>query len=366
MKRSYLLLVPAMILASCGGGSKDPAAQLAELKKQRGEIDAKIKTLEASGAGADSTGGKATAVILQEVQPTVFNSFIEVQSQVTGDQVVNATARTMGIINRILVREGQQVHQGQVLATLDAAVMEQQIKTLEPQIDLAKTLYEKQQKLWEQNIGTEVQLMSSKTQYESLLKQKAALQAQRDLYNVVSPISGTVDAVSMKVGDNAQMPTAFIRVVNTNNLKAEASLGENYLGKVKAGDMAMLIFPDLNDTVKAKISYVSKSVDPMSRAFHVEVKLTNSNKLHPNMSCILKIANYENPKALVIPVSVIQKTGQGEIVYVAAGDKARIAQVRTGRNSNGLVEVLEGLNPGDKVVVAGFEDLDDGEAIKVE
>lgn len=364
MKQLVYLLIPAMIIASCGGGNKSGSEDLEKLKKERAELDTKIKKME--GSKPDTAKGRVTAVAIAELQPQTFNSFIEVQSQITGDQVVNATARTMGTVNHVNVRVGQQVHQGQVLATLDAVVAEQQIKAMEPQIELAKSLYEKQQKLWEQNIGTEVQLMSAKTQYDNLLKQKSVLQAGKDLYNIISPISGTVDAVNMKVGDNGQMPNVNIRVVNTSTLKAEANLGENYLGKVKAGDVTLLIFPDTHDTMKAKISFVSKSVDPMSRAFLVEVKLPGSSKLHPNMSCILKIANYESHNALVIPVSVIQKTSHGEMVYIAEGNKAKSVMITTGRNSNGQVEVLSGLKAGDKIIVAGFEDLDNGEAINVQ
>jgi membrane fusion protein, multidrug efflux system len=361
MKRSYLLLVPAMILASCGGGSKDPAAALAGLKKQRAELDAQITKLE---AGNKANNVKATAVSVMDLQPSVFNGFIEVQSQITGDQVVNATARAMGTVNNVLVQVGQQVHQGQVLATLDAAIADQQVKAMEPQIELAKALYEKQQKLWQQNIGTEVQLMSAKTNYENLIKQKAVAQAGKDLYTIISPISGVVDAVNLKVGDQSSM--GFIRVVNTAKLKAEANLGENYIGRVKIGDPATLIFLDMNDSVKANITYVSKAVDPLSRAFMVQIKLPNSSKLHPNMSCIMKIANYENNKALVVPVSVIQKTSEGDVVYVAKDGKARAVTVAKGRNSNGNVEILSGLEAGDKVIIAGFEDLENGEAVAIQ
>lgn len=361
MKRSYLLLIPAIVFASCGGGSKDPSAELAALKKERAALDMKIKTLELNNK--DTSGGKVTAISVAEIQPTVFNAFIEVQSQINGDEVVNATARTVGTVNRVNVQVGQHVNQGQVLATLDAAIAQQQIDAMEPQIELAKALYEKQQKLWEQNIGTEVQLMSAKTQYENLLKQKAVAKAGRDLNNITSPISGTVDMVSLKVGDQSQSPSAFIRVVNTSKLKAEANLGENYIGKVKVGDPAFLIFPDNKDTIKTKISFVSRAVDQMSRSFLVQIKLGGNNNLHPNMSCILKIANYENKNALVVPVSVIQKTSEGEMVYVADGNKAKIKMITTGRNSNGMVEVLSGLEAGDKVIVAGYEDLDEGETI---
>ncbi len=363
MKRSYLLLIPAIIFASCGG-SNNSGGDIATLKKQRAELDIKIKALEA--ANKDTSGGRATAVSVVDLQPIRFNSYIEVQSQINGDEVVNATARNQGTISHVYAQVGQQVRQGQVLATLDASVVDQQIKAMEPQIELAKALYEKQQKLWEQNIGTEVQLMSSKTAYENLLKQREVAQAGKNLNNIISPISGTVDMVSMKVGDQGTSPIAFIRVVNTNKLKAEASLGENYLGKVKVGDPATLIFPDTQDTLKTKISFVSRAVDVLSRSFLVQIKLGNSKNLHPNMSCILKIANYENPTALVIPVSVIQKTSEGEMVYVADGNKAKLKMITTGRNANGQVEVLSGLAAGDKVIVAGFEDLDEGEAISVQ
>ncbi len=362
MKRIFLLAVPAMILASCRGNAGDPTVQLSALKKQRAELDVKIQKLEAGNK--DKTGGKLTAVSVAELQPTVFNGIIEVQAQINGDEIVNATARTMGTVNRVNVQVGQAVRKGQVLASLDNVIADQQIAALEPQIQLTKALYEKQQKLWEQNIGTEVQLMSAKATYENLVKQKAVLQANKDLYNILSPINGTVDMVGLKVGD--QSAAGFIRVVNTSNLKAEANLGENYIGKVKVGDPATLLFPDMNDSVKAKITFVSKAVDPLSRSFTVQIKLGNNNKLHPNMSSILKIANYENPKAIVVPVSVIQKTSEGQMVYIADGNKAKIVNIVTGRNANGMVEVLSGLEAGDKIIIAGYEDLDNGEPIAIQ
>lgn len=362
MKRLFLLAIPAMILASCGGNAGDPTVQLSALKKQRADLDIKIQKLEAGNK--DKNGGKLTAVSVAELQPTVFKGIIEVQAQINGDEIVNATARTMGTVNRVNVQVGQAVRKGQVLASLDNVIADQQIAALEPQIQLTKSLYEKQQKLWEQNIGTEVQLMSAKATYENLVKQKAVLQANKDLYNILSPINGTVDMVGLKVGD--QSAAGFIRVVNTSNLKAEANLGENYIGKVKLGDPATLVFPDMNDSVKAKITFVSKAVDPLSRSFTVQIKLGNNNKLHPNMSSILKIANYENPKAIVVPVSVIQKTSEGQMVYIADGNKAKLVSIVTGRNANGMVEVLSGLEAGDKIIIAGYEDLDNGEPIAIQ
>lgn len=347
MKRSiYIIAAATLILASCGGG------------------DTEKKTTK-----TDSTATrKAISVSVMEVQPAPFTAYIEIQSQIVGDENVNAMAQlpTAAAVRSIHVKVGQRVSKGQLLASLDATTVEQQIKALEPNIILAKTMYEKQQKLWEQQIGTEVQLLQSKANYESAIAGKAALVAQRNLYRIVSPINGTVDQINLKVGDLAGgMNPNGIRVVDLDKMKAEAKLGENYLGKVKAGDEVILVMPDLQDSIVTKISYVAQSVDPVSRAFIVEVKLGANKKLRPNMSCQMKIANYKNSNAITVPVSVIQKTSEGDMLYVADANKAKAVMVSTGNNSNGLVEILSGLEAGQKVIVQGFEELDNGAPISV-
>ena len=370
MKRSvYLLLIPTIILAACGGGDKSgkkAEAELTKLKKERAALDEKISKLEAQNKGNDS--GKATPVSVLQVQPQTFSSYVEVQANVNGEQNVTATPQAPGIVQSITVKVGQHVSKGQILARLDAAAVEQQIKGIDAQVALNKSLYERQQKLWAQNIGTEVQLLSAKTQYEATSKQRAALIAQRDMYTIKSPISGVVDAVNVKEGDIASPgnPATSIRVVNSDALKVQANLGENYLGQVNDGDPVNLVFEGRQDTMRTKLTYVSKAVDPISRAFQVEVRLGNNSKLHPNMSCKMQIANYQNNKAIVIPVNVIQKTADGEMVFIADGNKAKSVMIKTGRSSNGYVEVLSGLNPGDKVITEGYEEVDNGEQISVE
>ena len=364
MKRLLYLLIPAMIMASCDNGGKkgNPAEELISLKKQKAEIEAKIMKLEAG----KTDSGKVTPVAVLELQPTEFKGNIEVQSAITGDENIVASAQTPGIVKSILVHTGQKVTEGQVLATLDAAPIDHQIEALSPQLGLTKTLYEKQQNLWSQNIGTEVQLMSAKTSYESVQKQIAALKSQRDMYRVVSSISGTIDEVDMKVGEMSSPGISGIRVVKYDKLRAEAKLGENYLGKVNEGDPVTIVMPSQNDSINTTISYVAQSVDVMSRSFLVYVRLNNSNKLHPNMSCIMKIANYSNKNALVVPVSVIQNTQDGQMVFVADGNKAKAVTVTTGRNSNGQVEILSGLNAGDKVITAGYEEMENGQRIIIQ
>ena len=365
MKRLIYLLIPAMIFASCGG-KQDKATELAKLKKERGEIDLKIKALEAGSTDS----AKVIPVSVITLATGNFNAYVEVQSQISGDENILVVPQAQGSVKSIMVQAGQKVHKGQVLATLDASPVDMQIETLGPQLTLTKALYEKQQALWKQNIGTEVQLMSSKAQYEGVQKQIEALKAQRDLYRIVSPISGVVDALNLKVGDYASPAAAAmgsgIKVVSYDKLKAEANLGENYLGSVKQGNAVTLIMPDVHDTIKTKLSYVSQAIDPVSRAFMVQVHLPDNNKLHPNMSCIMKIANYNNPNALVVPVSVIQKTSQGSMIYITDGKTAKPVLVTTGRNSNGMVEILSGLKAGDQVITAGYESMEDVQQITIQ
>lgn len=366
MKYSVYLLLTTVMLAACGGGDKagNKEQQLAKLKKERTELDVKIQKLETEAN--KNKDRKATPVSVVEAQPQKFNAFIEVQSQITGDENVNATSQAPGTVTSILVRAGQKVSKGQTLAILDASYIDQQIQGADVQVALTKQLYEKQQKLWAQNIGTQVQLMTAKAAYEGAVKQKAALVAQRSMSTIKSPISGTVDQVNVKVGDVAGGASQnYIRVVNFDKLKAEANLGENYLGKVKQNDPVTIVLPDLNDSIQTKLSYVSQAVDPISRAFMVQVRLGSNKKLHPNMSCRMKIANYEASNALIVPVSIIQKTAGGDMLYIADGNKAKAVKVTVGRNSNGMVEILSGLNAGDRVITEGYEELDNGEPVEV-
>lgn len=366
MKRSVILLLTTIILASCGSGEQkqdNAAAKLDKLKKERAELDGKIAKLEAQVL--KDNPGKPVAVSVRVLQPGEFNSYIEVQASVSGDENIVATPQAPGVVKAVHVRPGQQVGRGQILATLDAAAVEQQIKAQEAQLTLVKQVYEKQQKLWSQNIGSEIQLLTAKANYESSQKNYEALLAQRNMYTIKSPISGTVDAVGIKPGD-ATGPGMFgIRVVSFEKLKVLTTLGENYIGKVKQGDKAKLIFSETGDTITTKLDYVARSVDPVSRAFNVEVWLGNNKKVSPNMSCRMQIVNYSDDDALTVPVSAIQKTSDGEMVYVADNGKAKAVAVKTGRNSNGMVEILEGLQAGDKVIVEGYADLDNGKPIEI-
>lgn len=365
MKRSIVILLTTIVLASCGGEEKkgDAQAELAKLKKERMQLDKKITALEAEVRKDNPMASVPVSAIT--LQPTEFSSYIEVQAAVTGDENVLATPQAPGVVENIHVRTGQHVGKGQVLATLDAAAVEQQIKAQEAQLTLTKQLYEKQSKLWEQNIGSEIQLLQAKANYESTQQQYNALVAQRNMYRIVAPISGTVDAVSLKVGDMANPGMSGIRVVSMSKLKVETALGENYISKVDKGDPVILDFSETGTVIESKLSYVSRSVDPISRAFNVEVNIGNNKDIRPNMSCKMKILSYRDEDAIVVPISTVQNTAEGNSVFVARNGVAKAVKVETGKTSDGNIEILSGLQAGDKVITEGYTEIDDGRAIEI-
>ena len=372
MKYSLPILILAAALSGCGPKKADPGAEIAQLKKQRAEIDAKIHDIELKSGVKDSV--KAVPVSAETVAPRPFMAYIDVQAAITGNDNVIASPQAPGTVRSVLVHTGQHVTKGQTLAVLDAAAVDQQIAAQDAQVGLLRSLYDKQKSLWAQQIGTEVQLLSAKANYEAATRQRAAIVAQRDMYRIIAPVSGTVDVVNLTVGSVAS-PGGItgIPIITGNKLKAEANLGESFLGKVHTGNPVTLIFGDGSDSLQTHLDFVSQSVNPTSRAFAVQVNLGANGKLHPNMSVRMKIANYENHDAIVVPVAAVQQTGEGPMVFVAntggansGRGVAKAVHVQTGRTADGNVEILSGLAAGDRVVTAGFEDLDNGTTISVQ
>jgi RND family efflux transporter MFP subunit len=260
---------------------------------------------------------------------------------------------------------GDEVKKDQVLAELDSKIISEQVAEIQNSFELSKTMFEKQKNLWEQKIGTEVQFLQVKNQKESLEKRLATLQQQMEMSKMKSPINGIIDAVDIKLGQATMPGLSAIRVVNLCSLKVKAEVSESYLAKVKKGNEVEIILPDLQDTLRTKISYAAKVISPMTRTFTVSVNLDCIKEYDPNMIAILKIVEYSNPKTFVVPVSIIQKTGSGEFVFIAENNKAKKVKVKTGKIYSGKTEVIEGLKEGDKLITAAYLDLADGMNIKV-
>lgn len=374
MKKQIALFMLLAMASACGvkkDGSKldKDKAKLAELKKQEGDLRDKIQALQDSINAEGGQQIKTTKVSIQEIAVGPFKHYVQVQASVYGQDNINVSPETPGVIKSIYVTEGDKVTKGQVLAVIDDAVIQQNIQELQTQLDLSKTLYEKQKSLWDQKIGTEVQYLSAKSQYESLQKRMAAVQEQDDMTKIKSPIDGTVDAVSVKVGESVAPGLPSIQVVNTEQLKVKGSVDEAYISDIHPGDSLVITFPDLHKDVNSVATYVSKAIDQVNRTFTVEVALPQGPDYHPNMIATMNIVDYSSRSAIVIPINVVQSDPTGSFVFVAESNGnsmvARKTMVTVGKVFNGNAEILSGLKAGDKIITVGYDDLNNGDIVSL-
>lgn len=361
--KKIILFSAVVILASCGGKPTDKKSELDALKKERTELNAKIEKLE-SEVGIAAAANDVKDVNLLEVSESSFQNYLEVQGKIDAEENVQVNPEAQGVVTAVFARIGQNVVKGQVLAQIDDKVLRQNISELQTQLELASTLFERQKNLWDQKIGTEVQYLSAKTQKEAAERRIATLRSQMSMYKIKSPISGSIDAMDLKVGQAVMPGMSGIRVINANKLTAKAQVAESYASRVNQGDKVQIILPDLADTVSTRISFASKTIDPVSRSFNVEIKLPSNRNYRPNMLAVLKIIDYQNSKAFVIPVNAIQKAEIGDYVFVSENGKAKRVNIQTGRISEGRAEILSGIKSGDKVIVAGMDGLSPGDLIK--
>jgi RND family efflux transporter MFP subunit len=369
----YSLLAAALFLASCGGGDKDPAAQLAKLKADQAATQAKIADLEAK-TGADKTAAANSAVPVSviKVAPQNFAGYLEVQGRVDFDQNATVGARAAGTLTSVRVQRGDQVRKGQVLATVDASVLDANIAELRTRMDLAKTIYDKQAGLWKQQIGTEVQYLQAKNNYEALQRNLSTLNQQKSLYTVVAPYAGVVDNVLPKLGETVAPGTPVVQLNSGQGGKVLADVSEAYAGSIKAGDKALVTLPDMgSEEIESTVRTVSRTISATSRTFTVELRLPGNvaARLRPNMVATVRIKNYGNASATVLPVDLIQHDEENAYVLVVNKDGGKTVAgkrvIKTGQTYNGKQEVLSGLKAGDEVISAGYQNLNDGQPVKV-
>ncbi|MGB9746231.1 MAG: efflux RND transporter periplasmic adaptor subunit [Bacteroidales bacterium] len=367
MKTKILVAFLALSIVACSGNKQ---SQLNKLKQKQEKLTQKIQKLEAELSSQADTAAtiQPKLVRVMEIQPAPFNHFIEVQGKLDGDENVGVAAQALGKIVEIYVTQGQNVSKGQTLAKLDDAVLQQQLKQMETNLQLVTELYEKQKKLWEQNVGSEVQYLQAKTNKESLEKSIAALKDQIKMMTISSPVNGTVEEISVRIGQVVSPGVPLIRVVNFSKLKVVADVSETYSNKVNPGDKAKVYFPDLNTELETRISFVSRYINPVNRTFTVESSIGKPIPgLKANMVAVLKINDYFNPKALILSSNLINKDQNGNYIYVVAASsapKARKIYVQTGMTYNGMMEITGGIEPGSKVITVGYQNLRDGDPVQ--
>lgn len=374
LNKITILLAGVILIASCGekkeGLLEKKKKDLDKLKTEIAGLQAKAKVLEDEIAKLDtaSAQSKLKVVEIETVNTSMFRNFIDVQGKVDAEQNTIATSKVPGVITRLLVQPGQAVRAGQTLGTIDNSVLIQNKNQLQTQLDFATTVYEKQKRLWDQKIGTEIQYLTAKNQKESLEKSMSTLQEQISMYNITSPINGVIDGVDVKIGQIAAPGMPIFRVVNLNKLKVVSDIAESYISKVHLGDAVTINFPDLKKEIKGKITFVSKNIDPLNRSFKCDVAISDPD-VRPNMVSIVRITDYENAAAIAVPINAVQAGEDGNYLMLTelknGKQIATIRKVITGLTSDGKTEIKEGLKAGESIITNGYQELVDGQEIVI-
>lgn len=378
MKNIYIFLIAStLFVQGCGEnkGNKNKELEkkqqeLAQAKKQYGTLKEKIAALEKEIAKLDGsdTIPKGKLVVTETLKAVPFNHYIEVQGRVESDQNVDVTAQFAGTIERVLVKEGQQVNKGQLLAEIDASSLAAQIQSLKSQLDFSKSMYEKQKRLRAQNVGTEAQLLQAQSQYEALNNQLTSMQRQYNNSRVTAPISGVVDAKFVKQGSVAAPGAPMFRIVGGSDNKVVANVAESYIMQVRTGMDVKVYFPDLKKEIDGKVTNVSQAIERASRTFLVDVKI-HSKDVRPNMLSTVKIQDYHSNSTITVPVNSVQHSEEGDFVMIARpqgkGYVSERRMVTKGITYNGRTQIISGLKAGDQVITTGYQDLVDDQAVRI-
>lgn len=353
---------------------------LAQLRAQRAAIGDQHQALSQDLEALDRAIGKLdqneklSLVTALVISPERFEHYLQVQGDVATKQNIVLYPQFSGQLQTLHVSVGDQVKKGDLLATLDDNGMAQQLNQLMVQEALAKTTFERQEKLWHQNIGSELQYLQAKTQYEAQrsLTQQVAQQLEKS--KIVAPFDGTIDAVLAEAGTvvSAGMSPVF-RLVNLSNMYLKADVPEGYLNDVVAGKKVIVNFPVLRLEVPSKIRSVGRYINPDNRTFSVEVDLPNNKaQIKPNLTAQININDYTNDQALLVPQSVISENAAGEqYVYTTQYDQernqsmAKKQMVVTGKTEGDFVEIIQGIQPGDTVIAEGARSVKDGQPISI-
>lgn len=371
-------LTIVLLVVSCGNNESSDfekkKSELAKYQQQLSELKSKIANLEKEIAALDTNAKFSEIGVLVEtktIQPEKFEHYFEVSGTVTTDDNITLSAEAAGQIKTILVKEGQKVTAGQILAKLNTATIESNIEEVKTALELATTVYERQRKLWDQKIGSEIQYLQAKNNKESLEQKLKTLQTQLTLSIIKAPGEGIVDEIYRKEGEMVMPGTPVMQFVNLNNMKLISDVSEMYVKSVKQGDKASVSFPALGiENIEAVINRTSNVINLKNRTFKVEVSLPNKDHiLKPNAIGMLKIKDFEADSAFVVPTMIIGKDSKGEYMYVVKeidGNKiARKTYIKTGKSSGGQTMIVDGITLNDKVITAGYNEVSDGAIVRI-
>jgi membrane fusion protein (multidrug efflux system) len=310
-------------------------------------------------------------VRIKKVERTPFAHFVETSGDVESVNWAFISPQTNGQVVKVNVDEGDYVGKGQVLVELNDAIIRKNIAELQTQLDLAKVTYEKQKSLYDQNIISEIQYLQAKTQKEALEKKLEVLNEQLSYTRVKAPFAGTVENIQIKEGEIAAPGRQLMQLYNLNKLKIKADLSEKYIGSIKKGDTVLVHFDNLNIAdLKLPVYRIGSVINPNNRTFEIELRFNNKDKLiKPNMVARLKIKDYYNPHAFVVPTPLVKKYFDKNFLFVAKKVngklKAKKVYVKTNQTYNGYTEVVKGLHEGDSLIVEGYNEVSDNSLIEI-
>ncbi len=385
MKNIFILAISALLVTSCGGDKKsiesiiekenleDIRAKKDEVSAQIQELTEQVKQLDVAIAKFDTLKKyPLITVIKSKTEP--FIHYLELQGNVKTKQNVIIYPEMSGILTSVFVKEGQKVSKGQLLARIDDGGLGQQVAQMQIQADLAKTTFERQERLWNQKIGSEIEYLQAKSNYEAQVKAVKQMQSQLAKTGIRAPFTGIVDNVITEQGTVvAAGQSQIIRIVNLDNMYIETDVPESYITQITNNKDVKVEFPILGKSVDAKIRQAGNFIDPANRTFKIEIEVPNKDKsIKPNLTAKLKINDYSNEKAILIPQSVISENAKGQqYIYVVNDLNSQnigIAQrliIETGKTQGDYIEVLEGLKAGMDIIEKGARSVKEGQDVEI-
>ena len=374
MKKTIIISALSILLFSCGKKEDNAnidslitSKNLVSIKAKRAELQTQLTKLDDAIALLDIKKSEKALVSISVVKDTVFSHYLEVQGNVNTKENLIIYPQFSGILNTVNVIAGQKVSKGQLLGTIDDGGLSQQLAQMETQMALAKTTFERQKRLWDQKIGSEIQYLQSQTNMISQQKAVSQMKAQLAKTRIIAPFSGVIDELIAERGQVVGPGQGLMRIVNLNNMFVSTAVPESYIGKLKVGTVVNVYLASLGKTYAGKIRQVASNINPNNRSFGIEVSVPNAeNLLRPNQVAKLKIIDYTNANAVVVPSNVIQVDGNGyQFVFEATSikDKTGIAKkviVKVGKTSENFTEILGGLEPKTVVVSDGVNTVSEG------
>lgn len=384
MKKLYYL--PFILLAfSCGKKAVDTTtesviatgkadlikARRKSVLKQYESLEAAIKQLDQALVRLNPNSNKIP-VTTTRVRDTVFKHFTAIQGNVETKQNLILFSEYSGILNQVFSREGDAVKKGQLLARIGDGGLAQRLLQAQAQAQLAETTFERQKRLWDQKIGSEMQYLQAKTQAETARQSVRQLQSQLAKTQIHAPFNGTIEQVFSNRGEVVAPGSRIMRIVNLKNMYVQAEIPENHIENIASGDRVSVHLPSIGKTYEGVIRQVGNFINPDNRSFGIQVDIPNRDGLvKPNLIAKLEITDYKNPKALVIPQNVIRKNASGrEMVYTLTNRKGNLGRaeqaiITTGLTTDSLTEVLSGLQSGEILIAAGAVNVNDGDEVLI-